>query len=137
MDLMKKTGLIFVLLMFITTGLVIAQDAACIVFVSGRPGDNTALQAEFKKLNSNGNRVTIKVRNRLRNEDLEITSVEVKGLNARGVEVTETVTGSSIRMDDGGEPIIGHGERLDIQLRLRSSLRSVSEVKVYADVCRL
>jgi hypothetical protein len=80
--------------------------------------------------------VTIRVENRIRNEDIAIVSVEVTGKNALGREVKKSFTVDDIEMPEEYGGVIPRRERADIKIKRLTIMKSVSDVTVYSDVCR-
>jgi hypothetical protein len=135
---MKKIGILFTLLVVLMTSFVFAQveeGSTCKIFVSGKEGESVEVTAEIRDFTDTG-RLRIRVRNRIRNEDIEILYIEVTGKNARGNAITRTYTGSDIRMPEGYDGIIPRNERVDIEIRGITIMRSVSSVTVYSDICK-
>jgi len=141
---MKNVGIIATFLMFVIFGLVAAQETeetegrfACFVIFSGVPGDGTLMEAEVRKLSTNGRTFTIRVWNRA-GEKLEIKRVEITGKTARNLPVIETFEPKDIKPKGGGDPIMGKRDRtMDIEVTLprRTTIDTITGVKIYADFC--
>ena len=129
-----KKQIVFLTMLFITIALAFTQvedRVFCIILVSG--SELSGVTAEFRDFNSNG-RLRFRVRNRLRNEDIEILSVEVIGKNARGDEIRRTFSASDIEMEDDYDGIIPHrSERITIYIRRLTLFRSISGIIIYTD----
>ena len=150
---MKKMGIMVVFLVFLTTGFIFAQEdepeinpwATCQVVVMDYSNIDGELEVEFNGIvpieRSNGatiNRLSINMRNRSRNLDVQIERVKVKGITRGGREVEETFRGSKIKYSkEFVDHILPHGSKKGrIRVRLEY-INTVTEVTIYADVCQL
>ena len=135
---MKRQGISLVML-FVTIALASAQveaGAFCTILVSGREGESVEVTAEIRDFDVSRGRLRIRVRNRLRDDDIEILSVEVVGKNVRGTEIKRTISANDLIMPDGYDGIIPHrSDRIEITIEGLTLFRSVSGVTVYSDIC--
>ena len=112
-----KKKIIFSVMMLVTIALALAQveeKPFCTILVSGN--ELSEVTADFRLFNNFG-RLSFRVRNRLRNDDVKILNVEVIGKNARGDEISRTFSTSDIEMEDDYDGIIPHrSERITIYI---------------------
>jgi hypothetical protein len=136
---MKKIGIMVVFLVFLTTGLPLAQEidegAVCQVYMGSSSTDGE-IEVEFDDIDDRS-RLVISVRNRIRNADVEITRVEVKGINSSRRTITETFRARDISFSNRfSGNILERSQRGSIRVRL-GNIKTVLEVTVYADICEL
>jgi len=124
----KKNGILFVFLFFIITGSIFAQEtehkidkgAVYRVFLGSKENDDL----DILDVDIDDDRLVIKVRNTLRNDDIEITDVEVVGMDISGRIVVEIFPVSYI---------LKGREKQNIRVRLKKII-IVIEVSVNADI---
>jgi hypothetical protein len=148
---MKKMGIVAAFLVFLTTSLIFAQEikpAICQVFI-GSSESVGEIEVESGVIDAN-NRLDISVRNRIRNADVEIIKVVVKGnmTEQKGTKfdrsnINQTFTGSDISFRAGfnSSSILERSKRGVIRIQLnnikKGAVVTITEVTVYADICEL
>ena len=146
---MKKMGWMIFFLMFFSVGFVSAQDNevdSCPVYISGSAEEaGVRFEAEIKDYNSSNGRLRIDVRNRDRNTDIDIRTVEVVGYvnvkdNKGRITKDEDTERFSYR-DITFPPSISDGKlpknssRQTITVYVPRKWNGVISVTVYADAC--
>jgi hypothetical protein len=139
---MKRVGLLLIFFVFLTVISISSQEheiesgAVCQVFMGSSSTDGE-LYVEFGSISSDGS-LTINVRNRIRNADVEITSVEVEGNTSGGRTITEKFRRNrELRFSrDFIERILPRSKSGTIRVKL-DNIKKVSEVTIYADICEL
>jgi hypothetical protein len=138
---MKKIGIMVVFLVFLTAGLIFAQEvdqaAVCQVFMGSSANTRGGGEIKVSIDTTSGSWLYIDVENRIRNGDVEITDVEVDGMTAGGRSLTEEFSGSKIKYDKSFiEEILPRTQSGKIRVELKY-IKKVTEVRVYADICEL
>jgi len=147
---MKKMGWMIFFLMFFSVGFVSAQENeadSCTVYISGSAEEvGVRFEAEVKDYNLSNGRLRIDVRNRDRNTDIDIRTVEVVGYvnvkdkNGRIIGKSEKTTTFSYKniifpASISNGRLLKNSSKQTITVNVPKTWDGVTSVTVYADAC--